>query len=245
MATLLFVNGSVRGDSGNTAALGREVIRLLPEGTQADELVLASYSGTVEALVERVERADALLFGTGVYWGSWGSPLQRFLEVMTAYELESCFLGKPVGAVVTSDSVGGLDRRAASARIALLVRLLGSTLVDTRLVARRNGSRRERRERRRLAARRSRGRGGKPVESERAACRLGDLARPAPGSCDRSVSGERTARRRPREVRAVGSRIERATSLRVGVALTLTGRHRLVVRRTDFSSSGYELDIHR
>lgn len=109
MPTLLFVNGSVRGDSGNTAALGRHALRLLPEGTQGEELVLASYGGTVEALVERIERADALLFGTGVYWGSWGSPLQRFLEVLTSYELEPCFLGKPVGAVVTSDSVGGLD----------------------------------------------------------------------------------------------------------------------------------------
>jgi chromate reductase len=109
MPTLLFVNGSIRGDSGNTAAIARHALGLLPEGTRGDELVLASYGGTVEALVERIERADALLFGTGVYWGSWGSPLQRFLEVLTSYELEACFLGKPVGAVVSSDSVGGLD----------------------------------------------------------------------------------------------------------------------------------------
>ena len=109
MPTLLFVNGSILGDSVNTAAIGRHALRLLPEGTLGEELELASYDGTVEALVERIVRADALLFGTGVYWGSWGSPLQRFLEVLTSYELEPCFLGKPVGAVVTSDSVGGLD----------------------------------------------------------------------------------------------------------------------------------------
>ena len=109
MSTLLFVNGSIRGDSGNTAAVGRHARGLLPAGSRGDELVLASYRGMVEALVERVERADAILFGTGVYWGSWGSPLQRFLEVLTSYELEPCFLGKPVGAVVTADSVGGLD----------------------------------------------------------------------------------------------------------------------------------------
>jgi multimeric flavodoxin WrbA len=53
--------------------------------------------------------ADALLVGSGVYWGSWGSPLQRFLEVISAYELSPCFLGKPVGAALTVDSVGGLD----------------------------------------------------------------------------------------------------------------------------------------
>jgi len=49
------------------------------------------------------------LIGSGVYWGSWGSPLQRFLEVTSSYELSTCFLGKPAGAVISADSVGGLD----------------------------------------------------------------------------------------------------------------------------------------
>jgi len=44
-----------------------------------------------------------------VYWGSWGSPLQRFLEVMSSYELSACFLGKPAGALLSADSIGGLD----------------------------------------------------------------------------------------------------------------------------------------
>jgi NAD(P)H-dependent FMN reductase len=70
---------------------------------------LADYRGTVEALAERLANADAFLIGSGVYWGSWGSPMQRFLEVISSYELSRCFLGKPAGALVSADSVGGLD----------------------------------------------------------------------------------------------------------------------------------------
>jgi chromate reductase len=70
---------------------------------------LANYDGTVEALAERLSNANAFLIGSGVYWGSWGSPLQRFLEVMSSYELSRCFLGKPAGALISADSVGGLD----------------------------------------------------------------------------------------------------------------------------------------
>jgi NAD(P)H-dependent FMN reductase len=106
---LLLLNGSLRGSTGNTARLLQRAHRSLPEDWQSDTLSLPEYSGTIEALAERLLAADAFLIGTGVYWGSWGSPLQRFLEVMSAYELSPCFLGKPVGAALTADSVGGLD----------------------------------------------------------------------------------------------------------------------------------------
>lgn len=106
---LLLVNGSVRGNTGNTARLLARAEEFLPEGWQSDSLSLAEYSGSVEGLAERLLAADALLLGSGVYWGSWGSPLQRFLEVISAYELSPCFLGKPVAAALSVDSVGGLD----------------------------------------------------------------------------------------------------------------------------------------
>lgn len=110
MATrILYVNGSLRGTAGNTGALWGHVQARLPPGASASALVLADYSGSIEELVEAFTRADAFLFATGVYWGSWGSPLQRLLEVLTAYELAPCFLGKPVAAAITADSVGGLD----------------------------------------------------------------------------------------------------------------------------------------
>jgi NAD(P)H-dependent FMN reductase len=106
---LLLLNGSVRGSTGNTARLLAHAAELLPSGWQGDMLSLAEYSGSIEALVERLLAADALLVGSGVYWGSWGSPLQRFLEIISAFELSPCFMGKPVGAALSVDSVGGLD----------------------------------------------------------------------------------------------------------------------------------------
>jgi hypothetical protein len=49
---ILFVNGSLPGAGGNTHALWRHVQERLPPGASASALVLADYSGTVEALVE-------------------------------------------------------------------------------------------------------------------------------------------------------------------------------------------------
>ena len=106
---LLLLNGSLRGTEGNTARLLQRAAQSLPSSWQADALCLADYRGTVEALADRLSSADAFLIGSGVYWGSWGSPLQRFLEVISSYELSSCFLGKPAGALISADSVGGLD----------------------------------------------------------------------------------------------------------------------------------------
>ena len=96
---LLALNGSVRGDDGD----GAEVLRtaLAFADARADEtmpieitqVTLATYAGTVEAMVDKVRAADAFLFVTGTYWGSWGSPLQRFLEVLTPLEATDAFLG--------------------------------------------------------------------------------------------------------------------------------------------------------
>lgn len=106
---LLVVNGSIRGGEGNTGELLDIACKALPAGIERRELVLATYDGSVEALAEEIRAAHGLLVGTGVYWGSWGSPLQRFLEVMTGFETSDLFVGKPVGVVVTMDSVGGFD----------------------------------------------------------------------------------------------------------------------------------------
>jgi len=106
---LLLLNGSLRGTHGNTARFLQRAAQALPASWQADALCLADYRGTVEALADRLSSANAFLIGSGVYWGSWGSPLQRFLEVISSYELSRCFLGKPAGALISADSVGGLD----------------------------------------------------------------------------------------------------------------------------------------
>jgi len=106
---LLLLNGSLRGSTGNTARLLQRAATALPATWQADSVCLADYGDSVEALAEHLSSADAFLIGSGVYWGSWGSPLQRFLEVISSYELSRCFLGKPAGALISADSVGGLD----------------------------------------------------------------------------------------------------------------------------------------
>lgn len=107
--TLLLVNGSIRGPQGNTARLLDEVRRSVGGRLDVREVALATYGGTVEQLVDALRAADGVVFGTGVYWSSWGSPLQRFLEVMTTYEATDVMLGKPAGVVVTMDSVGGAE----------------------------------------------------------------------------------------------------------------------------------------
>lgn len=135
---LLLLNGSLRGSAGNTATLLQYAGDALDSSWQSDALSLAEYRGSIESLVERLATADAFLIGSGVYWGSWGSPLQRFLEVISAYELSSCFLGKPAGAVISADSVGGLD---VAQRLLGAFSLLGclvpplSTVVVSRVAA--------------------------------------------------------------------------------------------------------------
>jgi NAD(P)H-dependent FMN reductase len=122
-STLLLLDGSVRGAGGNTASALRVARRAAEAaGLAVDEIALSTYVGTIDALLDRVARADALLVGTGTYWSSWGSPLQRFLEVATSLEATDALLGKPVGVVVTMDSVGGVD---VAARLLGTFALLG------------------------------------------------------------------------------------------------------------------------
>lgn len=106
---ILALDGSLRGGAGNTGRALAFAGRTAPPCIDFKQVVLSDYAGTVEALVDELAAADGFLVGTGTYWSSWGSPLQRFLEVMTGLECSDVFLGKPVGVVVTMDSVGGVD----------------------------------------------------------------------------------------------------------------------------------------
>ncbi len=120
---LLFLNGAIRGAGGNTArALALAEHHALSRSVDVDVLHLADFVGDVAAIVARVRAANGLIVGSGVYWSSWGSPLQRFLEVMTPYEATDVFVGKSVGAVLTMDSVGGTD---VAARMVFTLGLLG------------------------------------------------------------------------------------------------------------------------
>lgn len=105
----LLVDGSVHGAAGNTAHfLARAAARLAARGVAAESVHLADRGDPAvrEAVLHTLE-ADLVLFGTGTYWDGWGSPLQRYLELLTDHELSDGLLGKPAGVLVTMDSVGG------------------------------------------------------------------------------------------------------------------------------------------
>lgn len=106
MANVLIVNGSLAGSGGNTAellALAEE--HLTQRGHTASYLELAR-DPHLDRILEAARAADAFIFGSGTYWDSWGSPLQRFLEVTASSEGDPAWMGKPVGAIVTAHAVG-------------------------------------------------------------------------------------------------------------------------------------------
>lgn len=109
---ILVVNGSLGGARGNTGALLDSLLAEVRAGALADQAptldILALADGfDPHELPPRLEAADAFVFATGVYWDSWGSPLQRFLEEVTATEAGDAWLGKPAAVLVTEHSVGG------------------------------------------------------------------------------------------------------------------------------------------
>lgn len=133
---LLIINGSLRGMQGNSGALAlkaQEWCRLL--NTDCTILNLAGPLPSIQQVADMVEAHSAFLVISGVYWSNFGSPLQRFIEVMTAYENTPVFFGKPVACALSVDSVGGSD---VAARIHSIFSGLGcwsppcSTLIVSR-----------------------------------------------------------------------------------------------------------------
>jgi len=135
-ARLLLLNGSLRGPDGNTGWLLAHAAERLRGRCEIDVLHLADPLPGMAEIAQRLRAADGLLVGTGVYWQSWGSPLQRFLEVFTPHENTDLFFGKPVGCLVTMDSVGGSE---LAARLVAVFTALGcqvppcTTLVVSRV----------------------------------------------------------------------------------------------------------------
>lgn len=122
---ILIVNGSLGGSMGNTAQLiaalekplatsGCDVkcMHLRNKSADAKTRFELESPNTVdhplkEFWLENLNWADALVFTTGTYWDSWGSPLQIFFEAMTSSEGSASWLGKPAACLVTMHSVGG------------------------------------------------------------------------------------------------------------------------------------------
>ena len=130
---VVVLNVSVRGGAGDCGVVCASVAASVAvTGSSVDVVVLGDLAGSVADVAERVGRADAFVVVTGTYWGSWGSPLQRFFEVMTPYEASGVLLGEPCGAVVTMDAVSGAE---VGARLLSTMNLLGCVVVPLGLVA--------------------------------------------------------------------------------------------------------------
>jgi hypothetical protein len=115
MKNVLIVNGSLGGSAGNTAELLAIAEERLQKEVTVSYLELAR-EPTMDRILDAIAKADGFLFGTGTYWDSWGSPLQRFLEVTAHTEGQSYWVGKPACAIVTAHAVGAKG---------VLTRLLG------------------------------------------------------------------------------------------------------------------------
>lgn len=78
-------------------------------GASATVLTLTDPMPDIGTVMALVSAHSGFLVLSGVYWSNWGSPLQRFIEVATAFENTPVFFGKPVACAVSMDSVGGTE----------------------------------------------------------------------------------------------------------------------------------------
>jgi len=106
MKKILILNGSPSGDKGNCALWMKTIAVLLKTRATVDTVHLAKnpYS---PSLRKKIEAASGIIFVTGTYWDSWGSPLQKLLEDMTDLEASDALMGKPCAVFVLMHSVGG------------------------------------------------------------------------------------------------------------------------------------------
>src|SRR6185369_3197386 len=122
MTRIVVLDGSLRPSTGNTARALSLCASSFDASIEVDRIALATYRGSTGEMASRLRAADGLLVGTGTYWGSWGSPLQQFLELMTPYEATDVFLAKPASVLATMDSTAGSE---VAARLAATFVCLG------------------------------------------------------------------------------------------------------------------------
>ena len=108
---VLVINGALGGRSGNTFMLLKKikkmVLRTHSEVTVKTIHLYPSFSWN--SVKRHIKKADCLIFATGTYWDSWGSPMQQLFEKMTCLEGSKYLVGKPACAIVTMHSVGGKE----------------------------------------------------------------------------------------------------------------------------------------
>lgn len=103
---ILILNGSPNGRKGNCGHWIRFIEKEL-KGHGRTEVVTLADKGFGSGLQKSLDAADGVIFVTGTYWDSWGSPLQKLLEDMTNLEASPTLMGKPAAVFVLMHSVGG------------------------------------------------------------------------------------------------------------------------------------------
>lgn len=106
MKKLLILNGSPSGKNGNCAVFIKSLQKYIGKSATLDVVHLAQ-TNYGSSLIKKIEQSSAMIFITGTYWDSWGSPLQRCLEQMTELEASPALMGKPCAVFVLMHSVGG------------------------------------------------------------------------------------------------------------------------------------------
>lgn len=99
------------GNSGRIIGMLEKNAEPLDSGS-VEVLTVTEQMPTVKEIKNLLSKHDSFLVVSGNYWGSWSSSLQRFIEVVTAYENTPVFFGKPMACVISMDSVGGMDLAA-------------------------------------------------------------------------------------------------------------------------------------
>lgn len=145
---ILALNGSPSKD-GNTAYLLREILSHC-DGAESEIInipeVIASakwpfciscsnpcdkkcYSGTrLEEVFDKVTKADFVIFGSPVYFGSMTAQLKAFFDKTRAVRGEKLWLGKPMCAVSVGASLFGGEERTIE-HIQSCAMVLGMTVV--------------------------------------------------------------------------------------------------------------------
>lgn len=103
---ILILNGSPQGGSSNCATFSKMLQGLAKQNATSEVIHLSrtKYSATLKS---KILKSDAILFVSGTYWDSWGSPLQSLLEKMTELEGHPALMGKPTAVFILMHSVGG------------------------------------------------------------------------------------------------------------------------------------------
>lgn len=106
MEKIVIFNGSPAGDKGNCGHWIKSVKQMLGKRAQV-EVVTLSKTPYDSKIKKMLTDASGVIFVTGTYWDSWGSPMQKLLEDMTALEASPVLMGKPAAVFVLMHSVGG------------------------------------------------------------------------------------------------------------------------------------------